>query len=128
MTANGAVPTTRSEGRGPTIWLAGSPDELKEWMPLGIAGIVTNTVVLNQYAKPYGSVIDLIKAYLDITDKPVVMEIDGHTVDELLEVGKVFTDLSDQIILKIPCTVNGLKAFSILKGEGVETFCTTVFR
>ena len=116
MTANGAVPTTRSEGRGPTIWLAGSPDELKEWMPLGIAGIVTNTVVLNQYAKPYGSVIDLIKAYLDITDKPVVMEIDGHTVDELLEVGKVFTDLSDQIILKIPCTVNGLKAFQHSQG------------
>ena len=96
-------------------------------MPLGIAGIVTNTVVLNQYAKAYGTVIDLIKAYLDITDKPVVMEIDGHTVDELLAVGKVFTDLSDQIILKIPCTVNGLKAFSILKQEGVETFCTTVF-
>ena len=59
-------------------------------MPLGIAGIVTNTVVLNQYAKPYGSVIDLMKAYLDITDKPVVMEIDGHTVDDLLAVGKVF--------------------------------------
>ena len=55
------------------------------------------------------------------------MEIDGHTVEELLAVGKVFTDLSDQIILKIPCTFNGLKAFSVLKEEGIETFCTTVF-
>ena len=127
MAVNGPVPKTRSEGRGPTIWLAGTPDDLEPWMPLGITGIVTNTVVLNQYAKQYGSVIDLIKHYLDITDKPVVMEIDGHTVEELLAVGKVFTDLSDQIILKIPCTVNGLKAFSILKEEGVETFCTTVF-
>ena len=127
MAPNGRVPNTRAEGRGPTIWLAGSPDELREWMPLGIAGIVTNTVVLNQYAKQYGTVIELMKAYLDLTDKPIVMEIDGHSVEELLEVGKVFTDLSDQIILKIPCSVNGLKAFSILKGEGVETFCTTVF-
>ena len=118
MAVNGPVPKTRSEGRGPTIWLAGTPDDLEPWMPLGITGIVTNTVVLNQYAKQYGSVIDLIKHYLDITDKPVVMEIDGHTVEELLAVGKVFTDLSDQIILKIPCTVNGLKAFSILKEEG----------
>ncbi len=123
----GAVSKTRRKGHGPTIWLAGSPQDLKEWMPLGIAGIVTNTVVLNQYAKPYGNVIDLIKAYLDITDKPVVMEIDGHSVEELLAVGKVFTDLSKQIILKIPCSINGLKAFSILKQEGVETFCTTVF-
>ena len=88
MGANGPVPQTRSEGRGPTIWLAGTPDELEPLMPLGIAGIVTNTVVLNQYAKEYGSVIDLIKAYLDITDKPVVMEIDGHTVEELLAVGR----------------------------------------
>lgn len=127
MDTNSAVPTTRANGRGPTIWLAGPPEELKEWMPLGIAGIVTNTVVLNQYAMAYGSVIHLIEAYLDMTDKPVVVEIDGHTVEELLAVGKVFTDLSDQIILKIPCTVNGLRAFNILKDEGVETFCTTVF-
>ena len=127
MAVNGLVPAARTEGRGPTIWLAGTPEDLKEWMPLGIAGIVTNTVVLNQYAKEHGTVIDLLKKYLDITDKPIVMEIDGHSVEELLEVGKVFTDLSDQIILKIPCTVIGLKAFSILKDEGVETFCTTVF-
>ena len=77
--------------------------------------------------KPYGSVLDLIKKHLDITDKPVVVEIDGHSVEELLKVGKVFTNLSDRIILKIPCSVNGIKAFSILKDEGVETFCTTVF-
>ena len=127
MTADAPVPKARSEGRGPTIWLAGTPDDLAPWMPLGIAGIVTNTVVLNQYAKSYGSVIALIKEYLDITDKPVVVEIDGHSVEELLAVGKVFTDLSNQIILKIPCSVNGLKAFSALKRDGIETFCTTVF-
>lgn len=56
-------------------------------MPLGIPGIVTNTVVLNQYAKPYGSIINLIKKYLNMTDKPVVVEIDGHSVEELLAGG-----------------------------------------
>lgn len=127
MVADGHVLKTHAKGAGPAIWLAGAPEELEEWMPLGIAGIVTNTVVLNQYAKQYGSVIDLIKKYLDITDKPVVMEIDGHSVEELLAVGKIFTKMSNQIILKIPCSINGLKAFSILKKEGVETFCTTVF-
>ena len=123
MVANGNLMKTHVKGAGPAIWLAGAPEELEEWMPLGIAGIVTNTVVLNQYAKQSGSVIDLMKKYLNITDKPVVMEIDGHSV----AVGKIFTQMSNQIILKIPCSVNGLKAFSILKKEGVETFCTTVF-
>ncbi|MDE0428273.1 MAG: hypothetical protein OXH98_00730 [Caldilineaceae bacterium] len=127
MDVKNSVVETRSTGRGPTIWLAGPPSDLEELMPLGIAGIVTNTVVLNQYAKPYGSVIALTEAYLAMTDKPVVIEIDGHTVEELLAVGKVFTDMSPQIILKIPCTLTGLKAFSILRQEGIEIFCTTVF-
>jgi len=60
MTANGAVPQTRADGRGPTIWLAGSPDELQEWMTLVLAGIVPHTVGLHPYAKPYVSVLPLI--------------------------------------------------------------------
>ena len=123
----GSVTAAKQTGRGPLIWLAGAPEELKEWMPLGIAGIVTNTVVLNQMVKKYGPVVDVIKAYLNITDKPVVVEIDGHSVEELIDVGHVFTKMSDQIILKIPCSVNGLKAFAVFRDEGVETYCTTVF-
>ena len=123
----GPVPTARRQDRGPAIWLAGDPDDLKEWMPLGIAGIVTNTVVHNQYAKAHGGAIDVIKKYLDLTDKPIVVEVDGHSLDEFLEVGKAFTDLSDQIVLKIPCSVNALKVFAALREEGVETCCTTVF-
>ena len=90
----GPVAAARRQGRGPAIWLAGDPDDLKEWMPLGVAGIVTNTVVHNQYAKAHGGAIDVIKKYLDLTDKPIVVEIDGHSIDELLEVGKAFTNLS----------------------------------
>ncbi|MDD9993286.1 MAG: hypothetical protein OXP75_15935, partial [Rhodospirillales bacterium] len=123
----GPVPGARRQGCGPAIWLAGDPDDLREWMPLGIAGIVTNTVVHNQYAKAHGGAIDVIKKYLDLTDKPIVVEIDGHSLDELLDVGKAFTDLSDQIVLKIPCSTNALKAFAALREEGVETCCTTVF-
>ena len=117
----------RSTGTGPAIWLAGDPADLKNWLPLGAAGIVTNTVVLNQMVRKYGQIVDVAQRYLDITDKPVVMEIDGHSTEELLRVGEVFTRLSDRIILKIPCTVHGLGAFRELKRQGVETFCTTVF-
>ena len=122
-----AVPRARREGRGPAIWLAGDPADLVEWMPLGIAGIVTNTVVLHDMVQKYGQLIDVVERYLDITDKPVVVEIDGNSVEELLEVGRCFTRMSDQVILKIPCNVNGLKTLAALREEGVETFCTTVF-
>ena len=112
---------------GPAIWLAGDPEDLKQWMLSGIAGIVTNTVVLNEMTKKYGQITEVIKRYLDITDKKVAVEIDGHSTQELLDVGEVFTKLSNRIILKIPMTTYALDAFSELEKQGVETFCTTVF-
>ena len=92
-----------------------------------MAGIVTNTVVQNELVKKYGTLKEVIQRYLDMTDKPVVVEIDGHSKAELVDVGRVFTAMSDQIIIKVPCTSFGLGAFQAFADEGVETFCTTVF-
>lgn len=116
-----------NDGIGPNIWLAGDPEDLSKWMNSGVTGIVTNTVVQRELTEKYGSLINLTKKYLEITDKKIVIEIDGGSTQELLDVGEVFTNLSDQIILKIPCSEIALDAFSALKKEGVETFCTTVF-
>lgn len=131
---NGASPAVvpvnsrRKLERGPAIWLAGDPEDLKEWMPRGATGIVTNTVVLNDMVKKYGQLKDVVQRYLDITDKPVVVEIDGHSTQELLDVGDVFVKMAPgQIILKIPTTVHALDAFAELRRRGVETYSTTVF-
>ena len=123
----GPVGVAHQHGRGPAIWLAGDPEDLQVWLPRGGHGIVTNTVVLNEMVQKYGPLTELIKRYLDITDKPVVVEVDGHSTQELLDVSHVFTKMSSQIIIKIPCATHGLEAFSALSAEGVETFCTTCF-
>ena len=112
---------------GPGIWLAGDPADLGEWLARGAAGIVTNTVVQRELAAKYGGLLEVTRRYLDITDKLVVIEVEGHTTEELLEVSRVFTALSPQIAIKIPCTAQGLGAFGPLADEGVTTFCTTVF-
>ena len=123
----GPVTQARRVGRGPAVWLAGDPEDLKLWMDRGAAGIVTNTVVLNEMVKKYGQLTDVVRRYLDVTDKPVVVEVDGHSTAELLDVSRCFTRMSDRIIIKIPCAAHGLGAFRRLAEEGVETFCTTVF-
>lgn len=125
--ALGQAATGRIAGSGPAVWLAGDPEDLKPWMERGAAGIVTNTVVLNEMVQKYGQLTDVVQRYLDITDKKVAVEIDGHSTQELLDVGEVFTRMSDRVILKIPCTVHALGAFAELRRAGVETFCTTVF-
>jgi len=123
----GTAEEAHTGGSGPAIWLAGDPEDLPEWLDRGAAGIVTNTVVLNDMVKKYGQVTGVIQRYLDITNKPIVVEIDGHSTKELLDVGEVFTKMSDQIILKIPASTHALGAFSELKKAGIPTFCTTVF-
>jgi transaldolase len=125
--AAGPVTNARQREPGPAIWLAGDPADLKTWLPRGGYGIVTNTVVLNEMVQKYGPLTEVIKRYLDITDKPVVVEVDGQTTAELLDVAHMFTKMSDQIIIKVPCAVHGLEVFGALAREGVETFCTTTF-
>ena len=112
---------------GPGVWLAGDPADLGEWLNRGAAGIVTNTVVQRELAAKYGGLLEVTRRYLDMTDKLVVIEVEGHSTVELLEVSRVFTALSPQIAIKIPCTAHGLGAFQPLADEGVTTFCTTVF-
>ena len=57
-----------NKGRSPDIWLAGDPEDLKGWMNSGVAGIVTNTVVQRELTEKYGSLINLAKKYLEITN------------------------------------------------------------
>ena len=69
----------QSELNGPSIWVAGDPEDLEIWLNRGAVGIVTNTIVLNDMTKKYGQITDVIKRYIDITDKPIAVEIDGHS-------------------------------------------------
>ena len=108
-----------NQGSGPAIWLAGDPEDLKDRLHYGAAGIVTNTVVLNEMVQKYGQLTEVTKRYLDITD--------GESAEELLEVSAIFTAMSDQIMIKIPCTTYALPAFTELKKQGVATMCTTTF-
>ena len=127
----GKVLETQITGRGPAIWLAGDPEELKPWMDYGITGIVTNTVVLNEMVKKYGQLTELIKRYLDITDKPVVVEVDGYSTEELIKAAAVFTEMSPRIIIKIgnystSCHSQIGKLFS-QRLSCINKLCNTIF-
>ena len=122
-----AATAAEKAGRGPAIWLAGDPADLGAWLKCGAAGIVTNTVVLNDMVKKYGQLTGVIRRYLDITDLPVVVEVDGESTEELLDAAAVFTAMSDQVMIKLPCNPHALAAFAELRRQRVATMCTTVF-
>ncbi len=109
------------------VWLAGDPVNLKPRLDMGCAGVVTNTVVLRQLCEKYGTVEKLARAYCDITDLPIYMEVEGATTEELLEAADAFLKIGPQIAIKIPMTGHGLRAIRTLSRQGVQIMTTTCF-
>ncbi len=45
------------------IWLQGDPAEIKDYLDLGIVGLVTNTLILDGMVDKYGPMLPLIERY-----------------------------------------------------------------
>ena len=110
------------------IWLWGDPHEIRDYLELGVVGLVTNTIVLDNLTDTHGSMIDVITQYLDLPHNgPLVVEVDGDTTDEIERVARVFTAMSPRVVLKIPCSIKGLRAVAHLRVEGHRCMVTTTF-
>ena len=101
------------------IWLWGDPAEIRDYLELGVVGLVTNTIVLDQLTDSYGPMIRVIERYLNLPhDGPLVVEVDGDTTDEIERVARIFTAMSPQVVLKIPCTMKGPARGRASEGRG----------
>ena len=110
------------------IWLQGDPDEIADYLELGIYGIVTNTIILDGLVDTHEPMLPLIERFLGLQDHgPVVVEVDGDTTEDLLVASKPFVELSPRVVMKIPCTTKGLRTVARLKAEGHESMVTTTF-
>ena len=113
--------------QGPQIWLAGDPAEIKDLLPFGVAGIITNTIVLKELTERDGQLLDVLKQHLDITDKTIVVEVDGDTIDDFMYAAEAAYTLSEQVMIKVPTKRVGMQAHARLRDLGVRTMATTVF-
>ncbi len=110
------------------IWLWGDPEELEDYLELGVVGLVTNTIVLDQLTDSRRSMLNVIERYLELpNDGPLVVEIDGDSTEALLAHAAPFTRLSPRVVLKIPCSAKGLRAVARLRAEGHFCMVTTAF-
>ena len=68
------------------IWLWGDPERIEDYLELGVVGIVTNTIVLDEMVDTYGTMISMVERYLGLQDRePVVVEVDGDTTEDIME-------------------------------------------
>jgi len=100
-------------------------DEIKEGASWGIVdGITTNPTLIAKEGRDFETVI---KEICELVDGPVNAEVVGLKSEEMIAEGRKLRELHKNICVKIPMTVDGIKAVKTLSGEGTMTNVTLIF-
>lgn len=91
-----------------------------------ICGVTTNPSLIAKEGRDFNEVIREIAS---IADGPISGEVKATTVDAegMIKEGREIAAIHPNMVVKIPMTVEGLKAVKVLSGEGIKTNVTLIF-
>ena len=89
-------------------------------------GVTTNPSLIAKEGRDFNEVI---KEITTIVDGPISGEVKATTVDAegMIKEGREIAAIHKNMIVKIPMTVEGLKAVKVLAAEGIKTNVTLIF-
>lgn len=104
-------------------------EQIKEAQSLGILdGVTTNPSLMAK--EGIKGIKNIKKHYADIceiVDGDVSAEVLSTTYEEMIKEGQELADINPQITVKLPCTIDGIKAVKYFSSRGIKTNCTLVF-
>ena len=102
-------------------------EDIKKANDMGvICGVTTNPSLIAKEGRDFKEVI---KEITEIVDGPISGEVKATTVDAegMIREGREIAAIHKNMVVKIPMTVEGLKAVKVLSSEGIKTNVTLVF-
>lgn len=104
-------------------------DEIKEAHNLGILdGVTTNpSLIAREGITGRNAFENHIKTICELTQAPVSAEAVSLSREEMIVEARALSQIDPHVVVKIPMTLNGLKALKELSEEGVKTNVTLVF-
>ena len=102
-------------------------EDIKKANDMGvICGVTTNPSLIAKEGRDFKEVIAEIAS---IVDGPISGEVKATTTDAegMIAEGREIAKIHPNMVVKIPMTVEGLKAFKALTAEGIKTNVTLVF-
>lgn len=102
-------------------------EDIKRANDMGvICGVTTNPSLI---AKEDRDFKEVIKEITSIVDGPISGEVKATTVDAegMIREGREIAAIHPNMVVKIPMTVEGLKAVKVLSAEGIKTNVTLIF-
>ena len=100
-------------------------DEIKTGVEMGMVdGVTTNPSLIARENLPFEEIVAEI---CKMVDGPVSAEVVSLDAEGMLAEAKELAKIADNIVIKIPMIVEGLKAVKKLSAEGIKTNVTLVF-
>ena len=91
-----------------------------------ICGVTTNPSLIAKEGRDFNEVI---KEITSIVDGPISGEVKATTTDAegMIKEGREIAAIHPNMVVKIPMTVEGLKATKVLSSEGIKVNVTLIF-
>lgn len=103
----------------------GNLSEIKEIAAWGILdGVTTNPTLL---AREPGDHREILSEICAVVRGPVSAEVVATEPDEMIEEAKLLSQISPHIVVKVPCTREGIIATRKLSAQGIRVNMTLIF-
>ena len=100
-------------------------EEIKEANELGvICGVTTNPSLIAKEGRDF---IEVVKEISSIVDGPISAEVISLDHKGMVEEADKLAKIHKNIVIKLPMTLEGLKATKILSAKGIKTNVTLIF-
>jgi transaldolase len=100
-------------------------DEIREVNSWGvICGVTTNPSLIAREGRDFKEVINTI---CEIVDGPISAEVVSMDAEGMVKEAREYAKWHPNVIIKVPMTIDGLKATKILSSEGIKTNLTLIF-
>ncbi len=102
-------------------------DDIRKANDMGvICGVTTNPSLIAKEGRVFE---DVIAEIASIVDGPINGEVKATTTDAegMIREGREIAKIHPNMVVKIPMTVEGLKAVKVLSSEGIRTNVTLIF-
>lgn len=102
-------------------------DEIKKANEMGvISGVTTNPSLIAKEGRNFREAVAEIAS---IVDGPISGEVKATTVDaeNMIKEGREIASIHKNMVVKIPMTIEGLKAVKVLSSEGIKVNVTLIF-
>jgi transaldolase len=89
-----------------------------------VDGVTTNPSLLAKVGRPLE---ETIREICSIVDGPISAECVTMTSEELIKEGRQLSKIHPNVVVKVPMSVEGMKAVKALTSEGIKTNVTLCF-